>query len=111
MLYLHREEQARKEGILDAGAFHMGAALSGLSGASLSMWVGQRYLDSYRNVINARTSREQTVSRFMKEANWHRENKQATEHSTEWSKAATLLTGLSSMVAPAYELYNVWSKK
>ncbi|CAL9916354.1 conserved hypothetical protein [Candidatus Liberibacter solanacearum] len=105
VLYLEREEQARREGILDAGAFHIRAQSSGLSGASLDMWVGQRYRDAYKSVVNARNTREQTVDRFIKEAGWNRGNKRATDSSTNWSKAAIGLAGLASAGYGAYKLY------
>ncbi|KJZ80677.1 hypothetical protein DJ66_1176 [Candidatus Liberibacter solanacearum] len=106
VLYLEREEQARREGLFDAGLFRMKAEMSGLSGASLDMWVGQRYHDAYKGVVNARTTREQTVSRFMKEAGWHRDNKGATDSSTFWSKAAIGLSGATKVGLD--DLYEKW---
>ncbi|ONI60210.1 hypothetical protein AYO25_01280 [Candidatus Liberibacter solanacearum] len=105
ILYLEREEQARRAGTIDASAFHMNAVLSGLSGASRDMLVGQHYRDAYKSVVNARTTREQTVNRFMKEAGWHRGNRRATDSSTNWSKAAIGLAGLASAGYGLYELY------
>lgn len=92
ILHAERSERLRKEGFLDAGLFQMKAEMSGLSGASLDMWVGQRYHDAYKDVVNARTTREQTVSRFLKEANWHKKNADASEVNKWWGIRATGLT-------------------
>ncbi|QOI69849.1 hypothetical protein PPA191_gp08 [Liberibacter phage P-PA19-1] len=73
ILHLERMERANKEGILDAGLFKMKAEMSGLSGASADLWIGQRYMDVYKDVNRERVSRQRTVSRFLKEAKWHRE--------------------------------------
>lgn len=105
LLYLDREVQARREGMIDASAFSIRAKLSGLSGASLSMWVGQRYMDNYKSVVNARTTREQTVNRFMKEAKWHRGNQASSRTNRNLEMAAAGATALGG-IAKGLKEYN-----
>lgn len=67
----------------------MQATQSGLSGVSKDLWVGQRYMDVYRDITNARLTRHQTVSRFLKEAGWHQQNADDAESSALWSNVGT----------------------
>ncbi|WP_080732013.1 hypothetical protein, partial [Candidatus Liberibacter solanacearum] len=96
-LHLEREERAKREGILDAGLFQMKAEMSGLSGVSADLWIGQRYRDVHRDVYRERISRQQTVSRFLKEANWHQNNADASEVNKWWGMGATAITTAAKM--------------
>lgn len=91
ILGIEREFRAKNEGILDAGRYRMQATQSGLSGVSKDLWVGQRYMDVYRDVSNARVTRHQTVSRFLKESDWLQQNADAVESSFLWSVFGTAL--------------------
>lgn len=102
ILGLEREERARREGLLDAGLFRMKAEMSGLSGVSAEMWVGQRFLDYHRDIDRARVSRTQTVDRFLKEAKWLRKNATASESSALWSAVGTGISTIAD-VAHFYE--------
>lgn len=107
LLALEREERARKEGMLDAGLFRMKAEMSGLSGVSREIWVGQRYMDVYKDIVRERVTRSQTVGRFLKEANWHRSNADSAESSALWS---TIGIGIST-AADVLSSYNNMTSK
>ncbi|MBY7649990.1 MAG: hypothetical protein C4617_05880 [Candidatus Liberibacter europaeus] len=92
-LHLEREERARKEGILDAGLFRMRSELSGLSGVSADMWIGQRFMDVNKDINRERVSRQQTVNRFLKESRWHRDNADTADINKLLGVGSTALSG------------------
>ncbi|CAL9916735.1 hypothetical protein LSO9J_340002 [Candidatus Liberibacter solanacearum] len=67
ILHAERSERLRKEGLLDAGLFQMKMEMSGLSGVSADLWIGQRFADTEREVEKAQSTRSSTVQRFLKE--------------------------------------------
>ncbi|MDI1494430.1 MAG: hypothetical protein PUN43_04230 [Candidatus Liberibacter asiaticus] len=114
VLYLDREDQARREGIMDTGVFRMKAVLSGVSGASLDLLVGQNTRNAYKGINAARTARELTVARFAKEAGWHRANKEAVENN-RWASVAAIagppmVESASSAGMKMFRRYNVKGK-
>ncbi|MFT4325445.1 MAG: hypothetical protein AB3P25_03550 [Candidatus Liberibacter psyllaurous] len=74
ILHAERSERLRKEGLLDAGLFQMKVEMSGLSGVSADMWIGQRFADTEREVEKAQSTRSSTVQRFLKEQQWLKQN-------------------------------------
>ncbi|CAL9917135.1 conserved hypothetical protein [Candidatus Liberibacter solanacearum] len=74
ILHAERSERLRKEGLLDAGLFQMKMEMSGLSGVSADLWIGQRFADTEREVEKAQSTRSSTVQRFLKEQRWLKQN-------------------------------------
>lgn len=89
ILHLERAERARREGRLASSLFRMQVLQSGLSGASADMWIGQRTIAARLQEGSHLSDRDKTVSRFLKEEEWHKESEAGARSSFIWSALGT----------------------